>query len=190
MNCVIASKSKIFGVLTGAVSEGRINADRDQVFPQLLEHRQCPRVLSLPQPALAPRGRQSRASLRVGEDAGRRGVTASPKFGDQVRAILDDDELDQRRGVEVKDQACCSETRSDTGPVLLTCALRGDRGPCGNRTRPRRSRSSSGRSASSPLRRAMRRPRRVTTISLPPSTRSRYSLRRSWSSRTPTSLSD
>ena len=187
MNCVIATKSKIFGMLAGATSEGRIDAYGDQVFLQLLERRQRPFVRGLPQAALASCGRQSRASLRVGEDAGRCRMTAVPELGGQLGAILDDDELDQRRGVEVEDQARCSETRSDTEPLLLTSALRGDRDALGIRTNPRRSSSSSGRSASSPLRRAIRRPRRVTTISPPPSTRSKYSLRRSWSSRTPTS---
>jgi hypothetical protein len=177
-------------VLPGATSEIGIDADGDQISLQLLECRQRQCVLVLPQASLAPRGRQCRASLWIGEDAGRRRIRAIPELGGQIRAVLDDNELDQRRGVEVEDQARCSDTRSDTEPVLLTCAAREDRGACGIRTRPRRARSSSGRSAWSPLRRAMRRPRRVTTTSPPPSTRSRYSLRRSCSSRTPTSLSD
>ena len=110
-------------------------------------------------------------------------MSTPPQLGGHLGAILGNHELDQRRGVEVEDQARCSETRSETEPLPFTRADRGERDPSGIRTRPRRARASSGRSPS-PLRRATGRPRRVTTISPPPSTRSRYSLRRSWSSRT------
>jgi hypothetical protein len=120
VNCVIATKPKIFGVLASATGEIRIDTDRDQVCLQLLKGSQCLCVLVFPQSALAPRGRQGRASLRVGEDAGRCRIGASPKFGSKVGAVLNDDELDQCRGVEVEDQARCSETRSDTEPVPLT----------------------------------------------------------------------
>lgn len=120
MNRVVAAKSEVFGVRAGVTSEVRIDADRDQICLQFLESRQCFSVLVLPQAALSPRTRQGRASLWVGEDAGRRGMAAGPELGGQVRAVLDDDELDQRRGVEVEDQARCSETRSDTEPVPLT----------------------------------------------------------------------
>ena len=54
---------------------------------------------------------------------------------------------------------------------------------------PRRTRSSTGSSISALDSRAMRRPRRVTSSVAPRSTRSRCSLRRSCSSRTPTSYS-
>src|SRR3954452_170233 len=141
----------------------------------------------LPEPAHTLGSGEGGPPLWIGEDARRGGIGTAPQLGRQLGSILDDNELDQRRGVEVEDQARCSETRSETEPVLFTCADRGECVPCGIRTRPRRARASSGRSPS-PLRRATGRPRRVTTISPPPSTRSRYSLRRSWSSRTPTSL--
>lgn len=69
VNRVVAAEPQIFGVLSGPTGEARIDADRDQVFLQLLEGRQCFCVLDLSQPALAPRGCQRRAALRVGEDA-------------------------------------------------------------------------------------------------------------------------
>src|SRR5262249_37433932 len=152
----------------------------------LESHERLP-VLLFPETLQAPGGRQSRPALGVGKDARRCGIVAVPELGCQLGSVLDDDELDQCRGVEVEDQARSSETRSETEPVPRTCADRGEAVPSGIRTRPRRARASSGRSTS-PLRRATGRPRRVTTISPPPSTRSRYSLRRSCSSRTPTSL--
>jgi hypothetical protein len=96
MNCVIATKPKIFGMPAGATSEGRIDTDRNQVFLQLLEDRECLCVLAFSQAALAPRSRQSSASLWMGEDAGRCGMAAVPELGGQLGAVLEDDELDQR----------------------------------------------------------------------------------------------
>jgi hypothetical protein len=66
MNRVVARKSKVFRVLAGAASEGRIDADRDQVFPQLLEDRECLGVLPLSQAPLAPGSSQSGAPLWIG----------------------------------------------------------------------------------------------------------------------------
>jgi hypothetical protein len=94
MNRVVTTKSEIFGVPAGAPGQIRIDADGDQIGLQLLEGHQCSSVLALPQATLAARCRQSRASLRVGEDAGRSRIGTSPEFGSQLRAVLDDDELD------------------------------------------------------------------------------------------------
>jgi hypothetical protein len=189
MDRVIATQPQVFGIAAGASGKFLVDSDRSQLRVELLKVRQRLPVLLFPETTQAPGRRQSRPSLRIGKDARRCGIGASPELGRQIGAVLDDNELDQRRGVEVEDQARCSETRSETEPVPFTCADRAERVPCGIRTSPRRARASSGRSPS-PLRRATGRPRRVTTISSPPSTRSRYSLRRSCSSRTPTSPSD
>jgi hypothetical protein len=78
VNRVVAAKSEIFGLLAGIPGEVLIQADRNQTYLQLLEGRECFCVLILAQPILAPRGCQSRASLRVGEDAGRRRIGAGP----------------------------------------------------------------------------------------------------------------
>lgn len=69
-------------------------------------------MLVLSETTQAPGSCQCGSSLRMGKDARRRRVGTAPEFGRPIRAILDDDELDQRRGVEVEDQARCSETRS------------------------------------------------------------------------------
>jgi hypothetical protein len=81
VNRVVTAKSEIFGELAGATGEVRIDPDRDQICLQLLKGRQSLCVLVLPQAVLAPPGRQSRASLRVGEDAGRRRMGAGPELG-------------------------------------------------------------------------------------------------------------
>jgi hypothetical protein len=189
VDCVVAAQLQIFGVLASANRELLIDANRGQLCVELLKGRKRLPVLVFPKTIQAPSSRKSRPALGVGKNARRCRIGTTPKLGCQLGAVLDDNELDQRRGVEVEDQARCSETRSETEPVPFTCADRGERAPCGICTRPRRARASSGRSPS-PLRRATGRPRRVTTISPPPSTRSRYSLRRSCNSRTPTSLPD
>lgn len=187
VNRVVTAQSKVFGVFAGTSRELLIDTDRGQVGIQLLKVRERLAMLTRPEPIQSAGSREGRPTLRIREDARRRRIGALPQLGRQLGPLLDDDELDQRRGVEVEDQACCSETRSETGPAPFTRAKRGERSPCGIRTRPRRVSASSGRSPS-PLNRATGRPRRVTTTSPPPSTRSRYSLRRSCSSRTPTSL--
>lgn len=187
MDRVVTAQSQVFRVLAGTNRNRLVDADRGQVRIQILKGRERLAVLLCPQPIQSTSSGERRPALGIGKDARRRPMGAIPELGRQVRAVLYNDELDQRRGVEVEDQVRCSETRSETEPALSTRAERGARSPCGIRTSPRRARASSGRSPS-PLRRATGRPRRVTTISPPASTRSRYSLRRSCSSRTPTSF--
>ena len=131
---------------------------------------------------------QCRARFRVGKDTGG-GLVAVPQVRRDIGAVLDDDQLDQRRGVEVQRQRRCSATSSDTEPRAATLARRRERGRSGKRTSPRR--TSSAKASSRPIAdsRATRLPRRVTTISTPCSTRSRCSLKRSCRARTPTSSS-
>jgi hypothetical protein len=126
---VIATQRQVFGMLAGADGELLIDPDRSQLRVELLKGREPLPVLLFPQAPQATGSRQGSSSLRVGKDARRRGIGATPELGRQVRAILDDNELDQRRGVEVEDQARCSDTRSETEPVPLTCADRGERDP-------------------------------------------------------------
>jgi hypothetical protein len=188
VNRVIAAQPEVFSVLPGAACEPLIDADRDQLTTQLLERHEGLLMGIFSKSTHTSGSCQGGPTLGIDEDARRCGIGTAPKLCRQLGAVLDDDELNQGRGVEVEDQARCSETRSETKPVPFTCADRAERVPCGIWTRPRRARASSGRSPS-PLRRATGRPRRVTTISSPSSTRSKYSLRRSCNSRTPTSLS-
>jgi hypothetical protein len=135
-----------------------------------------------------PRRGQCRARFRVGKDTAG-GRVAVPQLGCDLGAVLGDDQLDQRRGVEVQPQRRCSATSSDTEPRAATLARRDERGRSGKRTSPRR--TSSANASSRPIAdsRATRLPRRVTTISTPRSTRSRCSLKRSCRARTPTSSS-
>ena len=185
---VVAAQPQVFGVLAGTNRKFVIDAYGGQIPIQRLKVCERPAVLIRSKPIPSTSSRQGRPPLRIGKDARCRRIGTPPELGRHLRPVLDDHELDQRRGVEVEDQARCSETRSETEPTPFTRAERGRRFPRGIRTRPRRARASSGRSPS-PLRRATGRPRRVTTISPPPSTCSRYSLSRSCNSRTPTSLS-
>jgi hypothetical protein len=135
-----------------------------------------------------PRRDECRARFRVGKDTGG-GRVAVPQLRCDIGAVLDDDQLDQRRGVDVQPQRRCSATSSDTEPRAATSARRRERGRSGKRTSPRR--TSSANPSSRPIAdsRATRLPRRVTTISTPCSTRSRCSLKRSCRARTPTSSS-
>lgn len=126
MHSVVAAP-ELFGAPAGPAGKLLIDADRGQLRVDLLEGRECLSVLFLPQPVQAPRGRQRRPALGVGEDARRRRIGAVPELGRQLRPVLDDDQLDQRRGVEVEDQARCSVTRSETEPAPFTCAERGER---------------------------------------------------------------
>lgn len=136
-------------------------------------------------------GRGQRCScLRVGQDTDRDGVARVPQPDGDLRPFLVDQELDQRRGVEVEGQRRWSATRSDTLPFAFTRGRAGRRDVVGLLTSPRRTNSSNGSSASIADKRAIGRPRRVTTISPPARTCSRCSLRRSCRSRTPTSYPD
>lgn len=141
---VIAAQAVFLGKRASAVGKLRVYAERNHPALQIPEiGNGAP--MSLPAKATcAFSGRQRRPSLWIGEDArGHRGG-AVPEFGRRVGVILDDDELDERRSVEVEDQRRCSATKSDTEPAAFTRACRRVRGFSGMRTRPRRVRSSSG----------------------------------------------
>lgn len=70
----------------------------------------------------ASSGRQRGASLGVGQDAGRCRMESGPELRDELGAVLNDYQLDKRRGVEVESQRRCSETRSETAPRAFVCA--------------------------------------------------------------------
>lgn len=134
--------------------------------------------------------RRGGASLWVYELTGGDELGSVPEFFGEVRSLLREDELDERRGVEVGDQRRCSETRSDTGVTDRSCLrpLLGRLGLVGSRTSPRARRSASGSPPSTAESRATRLPRIVTTTSPPPAAWRTYRLSWSCSSRTPTSL--
>ena len=137
MDRVVTAQPQVFGVLAGTNREFVIDADGNQIPIQGLKACERLTVLIRPEPIQSPGSHESRPALWIGEDARCRRMGTSPKLGCQLGPVLNDHELDQRRGVEVEDQARCSETRSETEPALFTWAERGRRLPCGIRTRPR-----------------------------------------------------
>lgn len=187
MNGVVAAELELLGKIAGSSCEHLVDPDRDELGVRRFEVLERPAVGAGAETAGTPRGRQCGASFGIGEDARGDLMARGPKICGKLGAVLDDDELDERRGVEVERQCRCSATRSDTEPRGLTPARRSRRGRAGGVIRPRRASSWSGSSPVMPASRAIGRPRRVTTMSAPCSTRSRCSLRRSWRSLTPTS---
>ena len=49
-------------------------------------------------------------------------MESGPELRDELGAVLNDYQLDKRRGVEVESQRRCSETRSETAPRAFVCA--------------------------------------------------------------------
>ena len=127
MNRVVTAQSQVFGVLASTNRKLPIDADRSQVRIQLLEVCERLAVLISPEPIQSTGSREGRSALGIDKDARRRRMGAIPEFGRQVRAVLYNNELDQRGGVEVEDQARCSETRSETEPTPSTRAEREER---------------------------------------------------------------
>ncbi len=120
MDGVVAAQGHVVGELPRLARQVLVHSDQEQFALERLEVGDCLCVVGRRETIGAAGSGQGRATLWVREDAGRRRMGARPELGGQVRAILNDDELDQRRGVEVENQARCSETRSDTEPVPLT----------------------------------------------------------------------
>src|SRR6476620_1348385 len=110
------------------------------------------------------------ASLWISQHARRNPRRVDPKLYRQVRARLSEHQLDQGRGVRIEDHRLCSLTKSETEPFAPGSGLGIPFGLLGQRTKPRRSSSSSGRREPTLLSLAIGLPRRVTTISSPFST--------------------
>jgi hypothetical protein len=188
MHRVIATQCALVREPAGALRQRFVDADNHQLGSERVELGHRTVMGAGGQAPCPPRRGQCRARFEVGKDTGG-GRVAVPQLRCDIGAVLDDDQLDQRRGVEVQPQRRCSDTSSDTEPRAATLARRRERGRSGKRTSPRR--TSSANASSRPIAdsRATRLPRRVTTISTPCSTRSRCSLKRSCRARTPTSSS-
>lgn len=131
MDRVVAAQTEIIRLLAGAPGETLVDPDRDQLSLKRLKGLQCLAVTSAFQTPVTLGSRQCGSSLWVGEDTRNRYVSDAPKFAGQFRAVLLDNELDQRRGVEVDGQRRCSWTRSDTEPVASIWAERGVLGDVG-----------------------------------------------------------
>jgi hypothetical protein len=159
MDRVVAAQRKLLSELASLACEMSVDADQRQFALQRLEVIQRAPVGRGGEAGATSRGCERRASLRVVEDARDRRMRGSPQLGDQVGPLLGDDQLDERRGVEVEDQRRCSATSSDTNPRAFTRARRAARRRLGAVTRPRRTRSCRGSLSSTADRRAIGRPR-------------------------------
>src|ERR1700684_1066015 len=168
MNCVVAAQGGLLGELAGLACELYVDADERQLPVQRLEALERTCVRGGGKPGAAPCCRERRATLGVGEDARNPRMRSPPQLARQLRSLLGDHELDERRGVEIKDQRRCSATSSETGPRAFTCARRAARCRLGGVTRPRRTRSCRGSLSLTAESRAIGRPRRVTSTSAPP----------------------
>ena len=176
---VVSAQLVLLGKLARPLCERPVDPDQHQLALQGLELLPRPPVARGAQPTATTSCSERRATLGVAEDAGRRPKARTPQLGHQLGAGLDNDELDERGGVEVQNQRRCSAMRSETEPRELTRARRELRARAGRVTRPRRTRSSSGSAPSMAESRAIGWPRRVTTTSAPRRARSRCSLNRS-----------
>jgi hypothetical protein len=179
MDRVVAPECVVVSELPGVVGEGFVDPDDQQLAMQRPERFARSRVPPCTQTSGAACRCKRRSTLGVGHDARCPRERSGPEVRDQLRAVLDDHELDERGGVEVEDQRRCSATRSETVPRAFTSARRALRGRDGRVMSPRCSSCANGSSWSTADSRAIGLPRRVTTTCAPRSTRSRCSLRRS-----------
>jgi hypothetical protein len=101
---VVASQRELIGEVAGMPRQALVDADHEQLGADRLEVLDRPTLTCRGESTCAPCGGERRASLRVDEEARRDGVSRLPQLGDQLRAILGNDELDQRRGVEIEGQ--------------------------------------------------------------------------------------
>lgn len=185
---VVATQAELRRQLAGLASELTIDPDRHQLVLKRFEVGQSVAIGGRAETTGTTRARDCGPPLRVSENARCDRMRDGPRLDRQLRAGLGDDELDQRRRIEVEVQRRWSATRSETEPRAFTRGAFALRRTLGSEIRPRWTRESSDSSSPRELSRATGLPRRVTTISAPRSTRSRCSLRRSCSSRTPTSV--
>ena len=137
MNSVVATQREGLGELASLVRKFRVDGYPGELAVDRLELGDRALVRGRREASLTSRRRERCAALGVGEDARRGGILARPQLIRDAGPVLGDDELDERRGVEVEDQRRCSATSSDTDPRALTFAGGRVRGPAGGVTRPR-----------------------------------------------------
>jgi hypothetical protein len=166
---VVAAQGVFGGEVAGVAGEWFVDRDDAQLGEEILERGDRADVGRFVDAARASSRCERCACLGVDELARDEQVGAIPQFDGELGAGFVEDQLDQRRRIEVDDQRRWSATRSDTGFAALSRArrARGLRLAVGSRTRPRARRSASGSTSSTGTRRATRRPRIVTTTSAP-----------------------
>ena len=167
---VVAAQGMPGGEVAGLAGQWLVERDGAQLGVEILERGNRADVSRFADTARAGGRGERRAGLGVDELARNQEVGAIPKFDGELGASFVEDQLDERRSIEVDDQRRWSATRSDTGLAALSRArrARGLRGAVGSRTRPRARRSARGSISPTGTRRATRRPR-IVTITSPPS---------------------
>ena len=123
MERVVATQRVLVCELAGVPGERFVDAEGRQFRVQCVELGHRSGVGASSQPLRPARRGQRGTRLGVGEDTGG-GRIALPQLGCDIRPVLDDDQLDQRRGVQVQPQRRCSDTNSDTDPRAATLARR------------------------------------------------------------------
>jgi hypothetical protein len=166
---VVAAQGVLGGEVAGVAGQWLVDRDGAQLCVEVLERCDRADVGGFVDTARASRRSERCARLGVDELARDQDAAAIPELDGELGAGFVEDQLDERRRVEVDDQRRWSATRSDTGPAALSRArrVRGPRGSVGSRTRPRARRSARASISSTGTRRATRRPRIVTTTSPP-----------------------
>lgn len=127
VDSVISAQLELLGKLPGLPCQWRVNPHQQQLILQRLELRERASVGAGSQPPSPTSAGKRRPTLGVVEDAASRPQRRAPQFARQLRTGLDDDELDERGGVEIKDQRRCSAIRSETesrAPTLASRPLR------------------------------------------------------------------
>lgn len=124
---VIAAQGVLGGKLAGLAGEWFVDRDDAQLGVEMFERGDRVDAGRFVDAARASNGCKRRACLGVDELARDEQVGAVPELDGEVGARLVEDQLDQRRRIEVDDQRRWSATRSDTGlaAVSRACPARG-----------------------------------------------------------------
>ena len=131
---VVAAQGILGGEVAGVAGQWFIERDGAQLGVELLERGDRADVRRCVDAARALSRGERCACLGVDELAGDQDVGAIPELDGELGAGFVEDQLDERRRVEVDGQRRWSATRSDTGPAALSRALRvrGPRGAVGS----------------------------------------------------------
>lgn len=114
MHGVVSAHRMPLGKLARRLRLLRVDGDHVHRRQRFVEVRRRPPELAGGDPAGALCRGEGRPGLGIGEKAGDPIARIAPQLLGGVRPGLANEELDERRGVEVCDQRRCSATRSDT----------------------------------------------------------------------------
>ena len=167
---VVAAQRVLDSEVPGRAGQWFVDRDGAQLGVEILERGDRAGMGRFVDPARTSGGGERCAGVGVDELTRDQDVSAIPELDGELGAGFVEDQLDERRRIEVDDQRRWSATRSDTGLAALSRGrrARGLGGAVGSRTRPRARRSAKGSISPMGTRRATRRPRIVTTT-CPPS---------------------